>query len=174
MPGDPLTCTRRPWGALAVLAVAALLGGGGAHAQVDGLAWLAGCWVAEGREAGSGEFWTAPAGGTMLGLARTVKGGRTVSHEFMQLRLNAGGVLVFIAAPSGQKEAVFTAVAQGDASVVFENPAHDFPQRVSYTLQPDDRLLARIEGSRAGRHHAVDFPLRRAACGRLQPEAPAR
>ena len=38
-----------------------------AHADVADLQWLAGCWSQDGREAGSVEQWTAPAGGTMLG-----------------------------------------------------------------------------------------------------------
>lgn len=160
--------------ALAALALVSLFASGPAHARIDTLAWLAGCWGAEGGEPGSGEVWTAPAGGTMLGIGRAVKGGRTVSHEFMQLRLNADGVLVFIATPSGQNETVFTAVAQGEGSVTFENLSHDFPQRVSYSLQPDGRLLARIEGTRAGRARSIDFALRRADCDRPPPLTPGR
>lgn len=34
--------------------------------------------------------------------------------------------------------------------IVFENPAHGFPQRVSYWLVPGGRLLARIEGTHDG------------------------
>lgn len=155
------------------VALATVFASGLSHAQLDTLAWLAGCWAADGREPGSGEVWTAPAGGSMLGISRTVQGGRTVSHEFMQLRLNAEGALVFIATPSGQKETVFTATARGEGTVTFENPSHDFPQRVIYTLQSDDRLLARIEGSRAGRQRSIDFPLTRAACDRPRPLAPS-
>jgi len=50
------------------------------------LAWLAGCWASEGGEPGSGEQWMPPAGGTLLGTSRTVAKGRTVAHEFMQIR----------------------------------------------------------------------------------------
>ena len=37
------------------------------------VAWISGCWIAEGKEHGSGEMWLAPAGGTMLGVSRTVR-----------------------------------------------------------------------------------------------------
>lgn len=33
-----------------------------APASIEGAAWLAGCWRADGREAGSVEHWLAPAG----------------------------------------------------------------------------------------------------------------
>ena len=40
----------------------------------------------------------------MLGLGRTVKGGKTVEHEFMQIRHAADGKLIYVALPSRQKE----------------------------------------------------------------------
>ena len=42
--------------------------------------------VDEPCDAGSGEQWMTPAGGTLLGISRTVAKGRTVAHEFMQIR----------------------------------------------------------------------------------------
>ena len=139
------------------------------ESDVTALAWLAGCWAPEKGEAGSMEHWLPPAGGTMLGVSRTVKNGRTVQFEFMQLRMNADGKLVFIALPSGQKETTFVAAAIGKDSVTFENPQHDFPQKVSYRLESSTRLIGRIEGNRGGTLRGVDFPMRRVSC-----EMPAR
>lgn len=135
-----------------------------AEADVASLAWLAGCWQTDGGDAGSGEHWMPPAGGTMFGVSRTVKNGKTVAHEFMQVRLNTEGKLVFIALPSGQKEATFVASAVGPDSVIFENPEHDFPQKVTYAMQADGLLQARIEGMRGTLLRAFDFMLKRVAC----------
>ena len=135
-----------------------------AERDVTSLAWLAGCWSPEKGDPGSVEHWLSPAGGTMLGMSRTVKSGRTVEFEFMQLRENAEGKLVFIALPSGQKEATFVASAVGTDSVTFENPQHDFPQKIIYRLESSTRLIARIEGNRGGTLRGVDFPMRRVAC----------
>jgi hypothetical protein len=141
-----------------------------AEGDITSLAWLAGCWQAEKGEAGSGEHWLPPAGGTMLGVSRTVKNGKTVAFEFVQLRSNAEGKLVFIALPSGQKETTFVASAIGKDSVTFENPQHDFPQKVIYRLEAGDRLVARIEGMRGGTLRGVDFPMNRVACDKLASE----
>jgi hypothetical protein len=135
-----------------------------AESDVTALAWLAGCWVPEKGDAGSVEHWLPPAGGTMLGVSRTVKNGQTVEFEFMQLRVNAEGKLVFIALPSGQKEATFVASAVGKDSVTFENPQHDFPQKVIYRLESGGRLIGRIEGKRGGTVRGIDFPMRRVSC----------
>lgn len=140
------------------------------HAQespLAPLAWLAGCWASESGEAGSGEHWLPLAGGSMLGVGRTVKNGKTVSHEFLQIRANAEGKLVYIAAPSGQKEATFVASGLVDGAVTFENLQHDFPQRIIYKALPGDRLAARIEGMRNGVLRGIDFPLKRVPCETL-------
>jgi hypothetical protein len=132
--------------------------------DVTALAWMAGCWAAEKGDAGSVEHWLPPAGGTMLGVSRTVKNGQTVEFEFMQLRVNSAGKLVFIANPSGQKQTTFVASSVGQDSVTFENPQHDFPQKVIYRLEPGGRLIGRIEGTRGGTVKGVDFPMRRVSC----------
>jgi hypothetical protein len=134
------------------------------ESPVANLSWLAGCWASVGGEFGTGEVWTAPAGGTMLGLSRTVRDGKTVEYEFMQIREIAPGQLAFVAHPSGQAEAAFPLVRSGPGELVFEDPAHDFPQRVIYRLVEPDRLHARIEGTLKGEDRGVDFLMKRAEC----------
>ncbi len=128
------------------------------------VSWLAGCWTQQGREAGSTEQWMAPAGGLMLGMARTLKNGRAVQFEFMQIRANADGRLSFVAQPQGKPPTEFGLLRQSESEVVFEDPAHDFPQRVLYRLAAPDRLLARIEGQLNGQERGFDFPMQRMAC----------
>ena len=122
------------------------------------VAWLQGCWRAAGAEAGSVEQWTAPAGGTMLGLSRTVKGGKTVAHEFLQIRETAPGKLAYIAMPSGQATTTFGLAEASASHAVFENPAHDFPQRVIYRRDGDSILTVN------GKAKGIDFPMRRTSC----------
>ena len=128
------------------------------------VAWLAGCWEPQGREAGSTEQWMPPAGGLMLGMARTLRQGRVVEFEFMQIRAEADGQLVYVAQPQGRPPTDFRLVRQGEAEAVFENPTHDFPQRVIYRRESAQRLVARIEGSVQGKARGIDFPMTRAAC----------
>jgi hypothetical protein len=141
-----------------------------AQAQTDplaSLAWMAGCWTEQGRDAGSIEQWMPPAGGLMLGMARTLKGGRVVDYEFMQIRTGTDGKPVYVAQPQGRPPTEFKLVRQAgpkDAEAVFENPAHGFPQRVIYRLAAPDRLAARIEGTLSGKDLGVDFTLQRATC----------
>lgn len=128
------------------------------------LKWMAGCWTSEGKEFGSGETWLMPAGGTMLGVSRTVKAGKTVAFEFMQIRQNQEGKLVFIALPSGQRETTFVATTSSSEHVIFENPRHDFPQSIAYRKSGPDTIVARIEGTHDGMARSIIFPMRRTSC----------
>ena len=144
--------------AMAIMPVAAL------PATIADLAWLSGCWAAANQEAGSGEQWMAPAGRTMLGKNRTVRDAKTVAFEFMRIVEQDEGGLVFIASPSGQSTASFAMLSLNDRKVIFENPSHDFPQRIIYRLISDEDLLGRIEGTINGTERAVDFPMKKIDC----------
>jgi hypothetical protein len=133
-------------------------------ATVDDLAWLKGCWTSDHKERQTTEYWLKPAGLTMLGVSRTIVGGKTVEFEFMQIRQEENGEIYFIANPSGQKETRFKLVKASAREVVFENPAHDFPQRVIYRCESEGVLLGRIEGTSKGKEKAVDFPMKRISC----------
>ncbi len=102
----------------------------------------------------------APLGGTMLGMSRTVRGGTTREYEFLQIR-DVDGALAYIARPSGQAEATFRVKTLSASEVIFEDPAHDFPQRIIYRRNDDGSLTARIEGTMNGQARGVDFPYTR-------------
>jgi hypothetical protein len=148
---------------VASLALVLTAGPALANEQLSALAWMQGCWSRAGSEPGTVEQWMAPAGGTMLGMSRTVKGGKTIEHEFIQIREVEPGVLGYIAMPSRQATATFKLAKQENDTWTFENPAHDFPQRVIYRKDGAD-LAARIEGTRNGKTRAIDFPMKRVAC----------
>lgn len=132
--------------------------------SIDRLAWLSGCWTSDGAEEGSGEQWSKPGGGTMLGTSRFVRNGKTVAYEFTRISETEDGSLVFIAAPSGQAGNAFPLASIDSHEVVFADPEHDFPQRILYRLIAPERLLGRIEGEVDGQTRAVDFPMTRSNC----------
>jgi hypothetical protein len=127
---------------------------------VDDLAWLAGCWSMPRPDGLTEEHWMQPAGGTMFGMNRTVRAGRTVEFEFLQIAM-VDGRLALLARPSGQAPATFPIKSIAAHEVVFEDPDHDFPQRIIYRLGDDGSLHARVEGEVDGQVRGIDFPYRR-------------
>jgi len=113
------------------------------------LGWMVGSWAGTADGVETEEHWTAPRGGSMLGMHRDVTMGRMVSFEFLRIE-EQNGKLVYLASPKGVPPTPFTAVELGATRVVFENPTHDFPQRILYWKDGTD-LMARIEGKQGTR-----------------------
>lgn len=103
-----------------------------------------------------------PRGGSMLGMSRTVREGKLVAYESIIIR-EQDGRLAYEAHPAGQPTATFLSTAVGSASVLFENPQHDFPQKVGYQRK-GDTLLAWIEGPANGTTRRTEFPYHRVQC----------
>lgn len=71
---------------------------------------------------------------------------------------------MYEAHPSGQAAAEFRGILVSDTALVFENPEHDFPQRIGYTRVGPDSLAGWIEGDSGGELRRIRFPFRRVAC----------
>ena len=143
------------------LLLAALAAGNAA--TIDQVAWLQGCWQMAAGARVVEEQWMAPRGGVMLSMGRTVRDGKLVEYESVVLR-EQDDKLAYEAHPSGQPSAVFVSTTIDVSTVVFENPTHDYPQRVGYK-RDGDSLLAWIDGTANGKSRRVEFPYRRVACG---------
>ena len=69
------------------------------------------------------------------------------AFEFLCIVQRNGG-LVYQAMPNARQPATdFTMTKLDGTSVTFENPAHDFPKMIRYTLAPDGTLEAVTSGS---------------------------
>lgn len=128
------------------------------------LSWLAGCWHLERGSTVIDEQWLSPLGGMMLGAGRTVKSGTVTEFEFTIIRITPMGA-TYEARPSGQGTATFTSSTLPTGNeVVFENPTHDFPQRVGYRRVGGDSVVAWIEGNTGSGLRKIEFPYARRAC----------
>lgn len=148
-------------GALALTVVAAARTAPQVSA-LERVGWMAGCWEQRSARGTVEENWMAPRGGGMLGVSRTVRGDTLSAWEFLLIRERAGR-LAYLANPSGQTPTVFLASTVSDTAVIFENPRHDFPQRIGYERRADS-LLAWIEGTRDGQTRRIPFPYARVRC----------
>jgi hypothetical protein len=118
-------------------------------------AWMAGAWAMQGPSEWSEEYWTPPRAGIMLGASRSGSGERLRFWELMRIERRAEG-LVFCALPRGQQGACFKAVAVTANEIVFENRAHDFPQRILYRKDGDE-LFAEISGPKGAQLQSWRF-----------------
>jgi len=127
------------------------------------LGWLQGCWAQITPERTVEEQWMAPRAGSLLGMSRTLRGGKLTAYESVLLR-ERGERFEYVVSPSGQATTTFTSTTIGETSIVFENLQHDFPQRVAYERR-GAALQAWIEGPMNGQMKRIEYAYQRVACG---------
>jgi hypothetical protein len=133
-------------------------------ADVEVAGWLAGCWIdSSSSEALVEEQWMAPRGGLMVGMVRNVRGGIATGHEFLLIH-RTGGNLVLSAYPSGQQPTDFLATVATPQELRFENPSHDFPQKIVYRHGTANGIVASVFGAVDAVRPAFELHYERVAC----------
>ena len=133
--------------------------------KLSDLGWMSGCWELNDDKRGmlTSEMWMKPSGNAMMGVGRTIKSGKLVDFEFLRIVEDANGI-AYISRPSENKEDTsFKMIRSSTGEVVFENAAHDFPQRIIYKGS-GEKMTARIEGLTNGKLKGIDFPYARVRC----------
>jgi len=128
-------------------------------AQPD-LDWMAGYWLACGARTEVAELWTTRRGGVMLGMSVT-SGSEAFGWEQVRIETSEGGTsMQYVARPRGATgDTAFRLARSGPGEAVFENPAHDYPQRIIYRREGEE-LVARTEDMAGG--NGQDFRYRAA------------
>ena len=133
--------------------------------MIEDLGWMAGCWEKKGKTEGSliSEHWTKPAG-MMLGIARTVRNGKVRAFEYLRI-IKKGSSIYYVAKPSSAKtETLFKLTSLKNKHVVFENPEHDFPQRIVYALADEQTMSVRVEADKNGKPSGFGYSLNKVDC----------
>jgi len=131
--------------------------------KIEDLAWISGDWETTPGRMQIDEHWTKVAGNSLIGMSRTVAGGRTVFFEYLRIEAR-GGEIYYVAHPKARTPGTdFKLVRLNGQEAVFENPAHDFPKRIIYRKNADGSLTARIEGDGTEKEKPQDFQYRPAA-----------
>ena len=111
------------------------------------LDWLEGRWVLTTEDGRIEESWLPPDGGTLYGVGRTISGGVTRFFEFLAIEPRdgpQGPTLAYVARPRGGSPTEFLLAEITTDRVVFTNPQHDFPKRISYQRSGNE-LHARVD-----------------------------
>jgi hypothetical protein len=136
-------------------------------AKIDVMAWLAGRWQGDGLGGVSEEIWSAPAGGVMMGMYRSLKQDQAVFYEFLMLLEENGSVVLklkhFNPDLSGWEEkrafVSFRLVAVEPRAVHFDG--------LSFIRESDDalRIYLLLRDSKTQQVREEEFRMRRARLG---------
>ncbi|MEZ2334851.1 DUF6265 family protein [Mucilaginibacter sp. RCC_168] len=125
--------------------------------------WLLGDWQNKTAKGISTESWKKLNDSTFLGKSYVLRGADTVSAEHIRLEERHGNLLYTptVKNQNEGKPVIFTMTTASAEGFVFENPEHDFPQKISYNLIGKDSLMAEISGTYKGKQRAIKFPMGR-------------
>jgi len=150
-----------------LVALAAIASASGAAAQnaLERLDWLQGEWErTTSRGAIAIERWRPTAGIGLVGESVMLPpgGGSEVVTEALLLVPMGDGVF-YVARPRENPYPVaFRLVSADGDTTVFENPTHDYPQRIVYRRTGPDTMTVWIEGpDPEGNNRRIDFDFRR-------------
>lgn len=146
---------------LAFAAVFAAMVAATAYAQdMSALAFMTGSWVESKGQSEVRETWIGPSADVMVAVNLSTVSTSKTEFEFLRIAREADKITYF-ASPGGRMPATpFPLKELTHNRVVFEDMARDFPQRIIYR-RAGDTLVARIEGTVAGRDRAKEWTFRR-------------
>lgn len=120
------------------------------------LEWILGQWKSQSGEEVIIEHWQKVNDTLFNGETWFIDSGDTVATELLKIIARSDNIF-YVAEPSGQQNTEFKLTQLKNNEVLFENPEHDFPQKIFYKKTSSDSLYAKIEGVIDGRQQSMDF-----------------
>ena len=126
--------------------------------SISDLSWMSGDWqTPAGARVQIDEHWSLPAGGSMLGMSRTVGGDKTIEFEYLRIQQREDGIY-YVAHPKARCPGTdFKLTRLSSIEAVFENPQHDFPKRIIYRKTSEDALTASIDAGEGTKSMSFGF-----------------
>lgn len=133
------------------------------YANLEKAGWLIGNWGNASAEGELTEFWKKTNDSVYHGESYFVVKNDTVFSESIELE-DAKGKLTYIVTTPEENDAKpvrFEMTTITNDSIVFENPQHDFPNKITYTKITNGSLVARIYGTQNGKPATRIFTMAR-------------
>lgn len=127
------------------------------NADMQKLLWIVDKWVSQSENSTSYEHWEKTNETLYTGGSETIKNGDTVFAEKLKIELIEGKVYYIADVAHNPAPVKFLLTEVNENSAIFENPEHDFPQKITY-INENGILHAVIEGpGKDGKTKKVDF-----------------
>ncbi len=125
--------------------------------------WLIGTWENKKQRGSIYETWVKISDTELSGKSYILKNKDTIIFETVRL-VKEQDNLFYIPTVNNQNNHLpvrFVLTTISDTVLIFENPQHDFPQRISYTRIGSDSLVAEISGVKNEQERKQAFPMKR-------------
>ncbi len=130
---------------------------------VDALAFplerLQGKWQDMNRDNAFFEEWAVVGDKHLEGRGYVMASGDTVFIEQLEIVAQDSALLYRVGLNGSRTRDLveFRMTSATPREIVFENPKHDFPKKISYELQPDSGINVYLSGHEAGQFSEINF-----------------
>ena len=131
--------------------------------KIKAARWLLGNWENNSADGNLSETWKKINDSTFQAQSYFIKEKDTLHFETITLQ-QKGEQLTYSAAVKGQNEdkpVSFKLTTGTEKQLVFENPKHDYPQKISYTQITPDSLVNQISGMQQGKPSSEQFSMKK-------------
>lgn len=130
--------------------------------ELEKMSWLVGEWENKMPEGILTETWTKSNDSTFIGKTLFINEKDTLHSEEIVLT-QKGETLLYIPTVKGQndnKPVEFKMTeSKTENEFAFENPKHDYPQKIVYKKVSDTNLVATISGKQEGKPSSESYPM---------------
>lgn len=131
--------------------------------KIEKMNWLIGYWELKLNEGLLVESWTKANDSIFIGKSYFLKGSDTIHSEKIQLTQSKENLFYSptVAGQNNDKAINFKLTSINETLFVFENPAHDYPQKISYSIENTTSFTATISGKMQGKFNEEKFTMKK-------------
>lgn len=132
------------------------------ESRIQKASWLLGAWESESEDGKMSETWVKDNEDSYSAKTYFVIGQDTVFRELSKLEETGSNLqcVISIEGENDEKPVTFKMTKQSEQNLVFENPRHDFPQKVTYECKGDS-IIVEISGIQNGKFAKERFEMAR-------------
>lgn len=133
------------------------------YSKIEKANWFIGEWENTSDEGSFREIWTKTNDSVYSGISIVVIEQDTVFYENISLEQKKDSVFYNVSVKGQNKDQAvsFYLTSSDYDKLVFENPNHDYPSKITYSKVSKDSIVAEIFGLKDGKKITESFPMSR-------------
>jgi len=131
--------------------------------EIEKVKWISGEWQNKSKDGILTESWERINDTVFNAVCYFVHGKDTLHNEKISL-LQSDNAIIYsptVKGENGNRPVHFKITSVNANELVFENPKHDYPQKIVYTKITEDSLVTKISGMVNGKPYLESYPMKK-------------
>ena len=131
--------------------------------KLEKMNWLVGDWEQKLPDGTIRETWTRQNDSTFSGTSFFINAKDTVHFETIKLHQNIGKFVysATIVGQNNEEPIDFKLTSDAENTFIFENPSHDYPQKITYKKLGNNNVIITISGKQQGKISQESYSIKK-------------